>query len=219
MVFDSKCKSCCIRETMRKKEFFLLSLFGLIILLFMVRNALAFDFRDIADIGAAYTTHLFLHEMGHHIVANRVGAENHKIALFVQEKGKFYPGLAFADTIPEGAVLPYAVGGELLAAQTFEYGLHSYRHEPTTFNKALMFFSTADFLVYTLIGNYINDDNEFYDTNMIREETGCDKEALLSIVIAKTMLNTYRIMSGNDRFIPVIRAERDMTAFMVQYRF
>jgi hypothetical protein len=36
-------------------------------------GALAFDFKDVTSIGAAYTTHLFFHEMGHQVVAEEVG--------------------------------------------------------------------------------------------------------------------------------------------------
>ena len=39
-------------------------------------GALAFDFEDAASIGAAYTTHLFFHEMGHQVVAEEVGADS-----------------------------------------------------------------------------------------------------------------------------------------------
>ena len=37
-------------------------------------NARAFDVKDVVSISAAYTTHLFFHEMGHHVVAQEVGA-------------------------------------------------------------------------------------------------------------------------------------------------
>ena len=37
------------------------------------QNACAFDIKDAASIGAAYTTHLFFHEMGRQVVAEEVG--------------------------------------------------------------------------------------------------------------------------------------------------
>ncbi|MGA1868675.1 MAG: hypothetical protein ACMUJM_09005 [bacterium] len=187
--------------------------------LLLAQRAGAIELMDIMHIGAAYSTHLLFHEMGHHILAYEVNAENHKMAFFVRQNGKMYPGLSMADSIPKESVLPYAAAGDQMAGITFEYGLQCYRRNPTTFNKALMLFSTTDFLIYTILGNYINDDNEFYDTNIIRQETGCNKTALLSVALAKTMLNTYRIMSGDDRFIPMIQTGENWAAFVIKYSF
>lgn len=91
--------------------------------------------------------------------------------------------------MPAKSLLPYAVGGERMASYTFEYSLQSYRNNPTTDNKALMlFFSCVNFLGYTVMGNYLNPENNMYDPNIIREEAGCSKEMLLGLFLTKTPL-------------------------------
>jgi hypothetical protein len=185
----------------------------------LVEKARAFDSADIASIGAAYTTHLFLHEMGHHVVAEEVGADSPKMGFFAQRGGKLYPGLSTYKKIPEESRLPYAVGGERMAGLTFEYALQSHRRRPTTYGKALMFFSCADFLVYTVLGNYVHQDEDMYDPNLIREETGCSKELLLSLVMTRSLLNTYRVMNPSASFTPVIWADKNRAALLFQFKF
>jgi len=189
--------------------------------LFMLspQPVVALDFKDAASIGAAYMTHLFLHEVGHQVVAEEVGADSPKINFFTRKNGRFYPGLSTYQNIPRESKLPYATGGERMAGYTFEYALKSYHRKPTTFNKTLMFFGCADFLVYTLMANYVHSDNDMYDPNLIREETGLSKEALLSLVMAKSLLNTYRVFNENAGFTPIIRVDKDSAAFMIRFEF
>jgi len=120
-------------------------------------GALAFDFKDVTSIGAAYTTHLFFHEMGHQVVAEEVGADSPQIGFLTRKNGRFYLGLSTYQYIPKESKLPYAVGGERTAGFTFEYALQSYRRKPTTYNKALMFISCTDFLAYSLLANYVHE--------------------------------------------------------------
>ena len=178
-----------------------------------------FDFSDLASIGSAYTMHIFLHEMGHQIVADDVGAESHRMNFFTSQNGKFYPGVSLYKSIPEESKLPYAAGGDRMAGYTFEYALQSYRQNPTTFNKALMFFSNVDFFTYTLMANYIYPDNDMYDPNIIREETGISKEMLLSFAAAKMLLNTYRIFDEDFPFVPLIEVNKDSAFFMLRFDF
>jgi hypothetical protein len=195
---------------------------GLIVCLFFVpptERACAFDFQDAAAIGAAYTTHLFLHEMGHQVVAEEVGADSPKMSFFTRKGGNFYPGLSTHKSIPRESKLPYAVGGERMAGFTFEYALQSYHRKPNTYNKALMFFSCADFLLYTLLANYVNPENDMYDPNLIREETGLSKEVLLSLVMARSLLNTYRVMNRNVKFVPMIWVDKDSAALLFRIPF
>jgi hypothetical protein len=181
--------------------------------------ALAFKFKDVASISAAYMTHLSLHELGHQVVAEDVGADSPQIGFFTRRNGRFYPGLSTYKDIPEESKLPYAVGGERMAGFTFNYALDSYRYQPTTFNKALLFFSCADFFIYTLLGNYVHPENDLYDPNLIREETGISKGALLSIVAVKTFLNTYRIVNQDARFFPMIAVDNKSAAFLIGFQF
>ena len=178
-----------------------------------------FDFNDLVSIGSAYTTHLFLHEMGHQIVADDVGAEDHRMHFFTSKNGRFYPGVSFYKSIPEESRLPYAAGGERMACNTFEFALQSYRRNPTTFNKALMFFSNVDFFAYTLLANYVYPENDMYDPNIIREETGISKGTLLSFVTAKMLLNTYRIFDEDFPLIPSIEVDKKRVFFMLRYEF
>ena len=182
-------------------------------------GALALDSKDVVSIGAAYTTHLFFHEMGHQVVAEEVGADSPKISFFTRKNGRFYPGLSTYKNIPRESKLPYAVGGDRMAGYTFEYALQSYHRNPSTYNKALMFFSCADFFAYTLLANYVHPENDMYDPNLIREETGLSKELLLSLVMAKSLMNTYRVFNKNANFTPIIRVDKDSAAFMIRFSF
>jgi len=179
----------------------------------------ALYFKDVASIGAAYMTHLFLHEVGHQVVAEEVGADSPQISFFTRKNGRFYPGLSTYQNIPRESKLPYAIGGERMAGYTFEYALQSYHRKQTSFNKALMFFGCADFLAYTLLANYVHPENGMYDPNLIREETGLSKEALLSVVMAKSLLNTYRVFNENAGFTPIIMVDKDSAAFVIRFSF
>jgi len=205
-----------------RKNRFITVVVGLLIWLFLMntgRISYAFGFRDVASIGAAYMTHLSLHELGHHVVAQEVGADAPQISFFTRRNGSFYPGLSTYKNIPEESKLPYAVGGERMAGFTFNYALDSYRYHPTTYNRALLFFSCADFFVYTLLGNYVHPENDLYDPNLIREETGLSKGTLLSLVAVKTALNAYRIVNEDARLFPMIWVDDKSAAFMIGFRF
>lgn len=175
--------------------------------------------KDMTTLGLAYSTHIFFHELGHQVVADDVGAEDHNMSFLTRRNGQFYFGLSTYQNIPVESKLAYAAGGDRMAGYTFEYALQSYRNNPTTFNKALMFFSGADFLIYTMIANYQNPDNDMYDPNLIRKETGCSKEMLLGMVAAKTFANAYRVMNKDANFVPYIMVDRDSASFMMQIKF
>ena len=175
--------------------------------------------HDAGAICAAFLTHLTLHEIGHQVVAEEAGAKSPKMQFFAKKDGKFYPGISTHKGIPEESKLSYAVAGERMAGYTFEYALQSYRRKETTYNKALMFFSCTDFLWYTLLANYVNPDADKYDPNLIREETGLSKEAMLALVSAKTLMNLYRIYNEDAPFKPLILLDTDQAAFVVRYDF
>lgn len=195
----------------------LISTIGL--LLFPLSTSRAFDFQDLTAIGTAYATHLVFHEMGHQVVAQEVGATNSKVSFLTSRDGNFYLGLSTYSDIPKKSILPYAVGGERMAGFTFDYALESYRQQPTTYNKALMFFSCTDFLVYTLLSNYTNYASGMNDPEIIRDETGCSKELLLSLVLGKSLINAYRVMNPEARFSPVVWVDDDSAALMLRFPF
>ena len=58
-----------------------------------------------------------------------------------------------------------------------------------------------------------------YDPNLIREETGLSKEALLSLVMAKSLLNTYRVFNENATFTPIIWVDKNSAALLLRFRF
>jgi len=82
-----------------------------------------------------------------------------------------------------------------------------------------MFLSCADFFAYTLLANYVHPENEMYDPNLIREETGLSKEALLSVVMAKSFMNTYRVFNENANFTPMIAVDKTSAAFIIRFSF
>ena len=179
-----------------------------LLLLHSGRPAGAFDLKNAAE-----------HELGHQLAADDVGAEANQMNFFKFKNGKFYPGLSTYKSIPKESKLPYAAAGERMAGFTFEYAFESYRKKPTAFNKALLFFSGADFLVYTFLGNYVYPDNKTYDTNIIREESGCSKEALLGIVLAKSLINAYRVMNKEVNFIPLLNADRNSVSLSIRINY
>lgn len=177
------------------------------------------DFRKVALMGAAYGTHIFFHEVGHQVVAEDAGADSPEMHFFVIEGGGFYPGLSTYKSIPSESKLPYAAGGERMTSYTFEFALQSYHRQPTTYNEALMFFGCADFFAYTLLANYVHPENDMYDPNLIREETGLSKEAMLSLITAKTLLNAYRVFNPKAKLIPWIRLDKEKAVFMIGTNF
>ena len=82
---------------------------GLLAWLFLMtngKNACAFHFTDIGAIGAAYMTHLSLYEVGHHVVAEEVGADSPKMSFFTKKDGRLYPGLSTYKDIPKESKCP-----------------------------------------------------------------------------------------------------------------
>ncbi len=182
-------------------------------------KAWAFGFGDMLEIGSAYLTHLSLHELGHQLVADEVGVTNHKITFFTEKRGDFYLGLSTFDSIPRESRLPYAMGGERMISISFEYNLDAYQRNPTTFNKAMLFFDNFDFLAYTLIANYINPDNYGYDPTLMRSEMGMSKGMMLSLVLTKTALNTWRIFYPDTPWAPVLTSDHNSIRFQLRRRF
>ena len=80
--------------------------------------------KGAAAIGAAFMTHLFLHEVGHQVVAEEAGAKSAQMQFFTRKKGVFYPGVSTYKSIKKESELSYATGGERMAGYTFEYALN-----------------------------------------------------------------------------------------------
>jgi len=163
---------------------------------------------DVIQIGAAFLTNLAVHEFGHEVVANYAGAEGSRLNFFEKSGGDFFLGTSHVDKIDERSVLPYTMGGEFFADLTFEHALKDYRNNPNTYNKSLLISSGADFLWYCFYAFYVSGDNPSYDPITISKETGISRDALFSIALAKTMINAYRVYSGNDVLVPYFKVDK-----------
>jgi hypothetical protein len=167
---------------------------------------------DVVQIGAAFLTNLAVHEFGHEVVANYAGAEGSRLNFFQKSGGDFFLGTSSVDNIDERSVLPYAMGGEFFADLTFEHALRDYRNNPNSYNKSLLITSGADFVWYCFYAFYVSGHNPSYDPITISEETGLSRDTLFSIVLAKTLINAYRVYSGNDTVVPYFRVDRYSTS-------
>lgn len=168
--------------------------------------------NDIVQIGAAFLTNLAIHEFGHEVVANYVGAQGSRLNFFEKSGGDFFLGTSHVDKIDKRSNLSYTMGGEFFADLAFEHALKDYRTNPSTYNKSLLVTSGADFLWYCFYAYYISGDNPAYDPITISKETGMSRETLFSVALAKTIINAYRIYSGNDVLVPYFKVDKYSTS-------
>jgi hypothetical protein len=87
--------------------------------------AFAFQLNEVISAGAAYTTHLVLHEMGHQVVAQDAGAKGSSMHFLSNKGGQFYLGVSTYGSIPSKSRLPYALGGERMSGFTFDMALRT----------------------------------------------------------------------------------------------
>jgi len=174
---------------------------------------------DIIQIGSAFATNLTVHEYGHAIVGSSVGAEGISVSFLSKRKNNLFLGYTSTSKIDDNAYPSFALGGEIGVNMSFEYALHRFRKEPTTYNKALMFFSGTDFLWYSVYAYYFNEDNQDSDPNILHRETGISKDAILAAAVTQSVLNSYRIYSGSDMVIPYMTFDKDAIGFHVKVSF
>lgn len=163
-------------------------------------------------IGSAFMTNLMMHEFGHAIIAGQVGASGNEVGFFTQQDGQFFLGKSSVSHIEDKSRLPYVMGGEFFADLTFEQALKEYRKSPSVYNKSLLIFSGADFLFYCVYAFSTDSNNTSYDPVTIRNETGLSQSELISIALAKTILNAYRVHSGVDKVIPYFTVSNQSAA-------
>ena len=161
-----------------------------------------------AQMGAAFLTNLTMHEFGHEVVANHVDAEGTQLNFFKKQGGQFFLGTSKVQHMDSRSKLPYTMGGEFFVDLTFEHALQDYRENPNTYNKSLLLYSGTDFLWYCFYVFYISSDNPAYDPITISKETGISRDTLFSVALAKTILNAYRVYSGQDRVIPYFTVDK-----------
>ncbi len=163
---------------------------------------------DLFMMGAAFLTNLAAHEFGHEVVAQHVDAEGSRLNFFKNKGNDFFLGTSSVSKIDKRSKLPYTLGGEFFADLTFEHALKNYRNTPNTFNKSLLIASGTDFLWYCFYSFYLVEDNALYDPVTISKETGISRDLLFSVVLAKTLLNAYRVYSGEDTIVPYFKVDR-----------
>ncbi len=177
------------------------------------------SFSELFQMGAAFLTNLAVHEFGHEVVARHVGAEGSRLNFFEKESDTFFLGTSSVEKIDGESILPYAMGGEFFADLTFEHALRDYRMNPSAFNRSLLFYSGTDFLWYCFYAFYLSSGHPAYDPITISEETGISKDMLFSVALAKTLVNVYRIYSGQDKVIPYFMVDRNSASlnFMIPF--
>jgi hypothetical protein len=163
---------------------------------------------DIVMFGAAFLTNLVVHEVGHEVVAHHVGAKGSRLDFFQTRNDQFFLGTSSVEDIESESILPYTMGGEFFADLTFEHALQDYRKKPTMYNQALLLSSGIDFAFYCFYAFYASEDHPEFDPVTISEETGLSRDHLFTIVLAKTMINAYRVYSGEDRVIPYFTVDK-----------
>src|SRR3989337_3767950 len=146
------------------------------------------EIQEIIQIGTAFVTNLTVHEYGHAIVGSSVGAEGIAVSFMSKQKNNLFLGYTSTRKINDNAYPSFALGGEIGVNMSFEYALHRFRTEPSTYNKALLLFSGTDFLWYSVYAYYFNEDNQDSDPNILHRETGISKDAILAAAVTQSVL-------------------------------
>jgi len=183
-------------------------------------QVLAFDLKDIPAVGAAFLTNLGIHEAGHYIMADEVGAEGNDLNFFKRDKDSFFLGLSTVTHIDQKARPSYHLAGELASSYTFELALKRYREMNTTYNRALLFFSMTDFLWYTTYAFYLSPhEDEKFDPIGISKSTGISRDAIFFVALTQSSFNALRVYTKQDRLIPYFVVDRYFIGFSVKVPF
>ncbi len=202
-----------------KKTIKMLVLSALLLLL-MVSQSRAMGISDFFKVGSAYLTHIVVHETGHNAMADMAGGRGVKMDFFQQKNGSFFAGVSSVGEIDRESVLPFRAAGLVASNYTFDVALSGYRAQPSTYNKALLFFSGTDFLWYSVWSFYIKGSNDpGYDPVGISQETGLSNEAIVSVALFQTALNVFRIYSGHDSYVPYIAVDNERMNVGVRVQF
>lgn len=174
---------------------------------------------EILQIGRAFFTNLTVHEYGHAIVGSSVGADGLSVTFFSKEKNNLFLGYTSMKRIDDRSYPSFALGGEIGSSMSFEFALQSYRMQPSTYNKALMFFSGTDFLWYSLYTFYVNKGNPESDPNILHRETGISNDAIFAAALSQAVINGYRVLSGRDSIVPYFTYDRNSIGFHIKMPF
>jgi hypothetical protein len=173
----------------------------------------------VMDVLSAFLTTLAVHEFGHIVVADYVGATGVKATFFKKQGNTFFLGTTTVKEIDDKSKLPLYMGGGMASDLTFEHALHSYRNKPTLYNRSLIFFSAMDLLWYSAYSFYFSDGHQYFDPSSIAKETGISKDMLFSVVVAKTAMNAYRVYSGDDRIVPYFTVDNNSAFLNISVMF
>jgi hypothetical protein len=173
----------------------------------------------VVQIVMAFMTTFALHELGHVVVADYVGATGTRLNFLKKQNGNFFLGSTTVEQIDNKSLLPLSMGGAVASDLTFEHALQNYRKQPTLYNKSLLFFSAADFLWYSAYAFYLSDGHPHFDPISISNRAGISKDLIFSIVLAKTIVNTYRVYSGQDRVIPYFTVDKNSAILNISMAF
>lgn len=194
---------------------------GVVLMIILIApKSWAMGLSDFFQAGTAYMTHIVAHETGHNAMAHMAGAEDVRMGFFQQQSGNFFVGVSSVGEIEKKSLLPFRAAGLVASSHTFDLALLSYRAQPTTYNKALLFFSGTDFLWYSVWSFYINEsDDPSYDPVGISQGTGLSSEAILSVALVQTALNAFRLYSGDDTYIPYVAVDEERMNMGLRIRF
>jgi len=175
---------------------------------------------DLLQISAAFFTNLAVHESGHFIMGEAARAEENRLDFFSNQEGSFFLGLSSVGDIDKRSRLPYILGGPMASLASFEVALNQYRYFPTTFNQSMLFFSGTEFLWYSVYAFYLSPsrDNR-HDPVAFSHETGLSPETILVIAMTQSILNGYRVFSGQDWIVPYFTFDLYSTSLLVGIRF
>jgi hypothetical protein len=175
---------------------------------------------DSLEVGLAFVTNLAVHESGHVLIAEGVGARTAAPKFFGEENGSYFLGLSTASGIPDDAVLTYRLGGEIASSYTFELALHGFRKQPTTYNRALLFFSGTDFFWYSVYAFYLSPREDLrFDPVGIRESTGFSRGVIVTAAATQLAANAWRVASGSDTVVPSFTYDRRSALLNLTMRF
>lgn len=208
------------REKTSNKKHFLVSGIVLLLTLFLSAHSFAMGLGDVFQAGAAFMTHLAVHETGHRFAADMVKAQNVKMEFFKTRNGNFFLGSVSASSIEKESLLPFRAAGIAASNHFFNLALIGYRKAPTTYNRALLFFSGTDFLWYSVWAFYIDgSNNPSYDPVGIAQETGFSPHAIVGAAFIQTAINFYRTSTNDDTVIPYFSLDRYRADFGITVRF
>lgn len=191
-----------------------------LLIFFSAEYSMALNLKDAPQVGLAFLVNLSIHESGHYIMANMVGAEGNSLSFFKREGKSFFFGLSTVSKIESKFKPSYHLAGEVATSLTFEMALDIYRRSNTPFNKALLFFSMTDFFWYTVYSFYLApQDNDMFDPVGLSKTTGISRDMIFLVALTQSSLNALRVYTGEDRIIPYYMLDRDFIGYGIRFRF